>query len=65
VAHSAEDDVLVNFVGNRKRIVTPTQGSDMLKFVATENLAGRVMWGVDDYCLGPRAESGLKICWIE
>ncbi len=59
------DDVLVDLVGHRQRVVAPTQVGDQLQLRAAEDFARRIVRRVDYDRLGARAESGFELGAID
>ena len=65
VPRAAVDDVLVNFVGDRQRVMPLAQRGDRFELGAREHLAARVVRRVDHDRLGARAERRLELGAID
>ena len=58
-------EVLVDVVGERDDVVLDAQRRDELQFLAGEDLAGRVMWGVQHEAACPRSERSTQFVEVD
>ncbi len=60
-----EGEAFVDLVGDGEGVVLETEGGDEVEFIASEDLAGRVVRGVDEDGTGARGEGAAEVVGIE